>query len=99
MGIGRDSGRLTTLLCTVDGVPWVETLVARGWSLACKNDLRRVIPDFGPSDEQVSKGFNCLLFFFSPGQTLARGFYTIVIGLVARRFSVVADPCGMGRHF
>ncbi|THU52684.1 hypothetical protein C4D60_Mb10t06520 [Musa balbisiana] len=36
-----------------DGVPWVETLPARGWSFACKNGLRQVIPDFGPSNEQL----------------------------------------------
>ena len=57
------SDRLTASPWALDGDPWVETLVAREWSFACRNGPRRVIPDFGPFDEQVSSGW--IVFYFS----------------------------------
>ena len=45
---------------------------------SCKNGFRRVIPDFGPFDEQISSFF----FFFSLFGGRDKGLYTVVRGSI-----------------
>ncbi|THU65913.1 hypothetical protein C4D60_Mb05t08650 [Musa balbisiana] len=97
-GVSPSLGRMTTHLHAPDDYSQVETLGARGWPLSCKNDPRREIPDFGPSDKYVS---SCFLSSFSspPGRMPTMGFCTIVRRSITCGFDVTIDPRGMRQYF
>lgn len=66
--LGSGADQCLSVWMPVDSSSWgrrsttskVGTLAGCWWLFSCKNDLRPVIPDFGPSNEQVSSGLNCL---------------------------------------
>ncbi|THU60273.1 hypothetical protein C4D60_Mb07t10890 [Musa balbisiana] len=66
-GYGASTGKILEPGALVDGLLWgCRFVTSEAGLLSCKNGLRRVVPDFGPFDEQVSNGLNCFTFLLPP---------------------------------
>ena len=86
-------GWLAVCLRILDSNSQVEMLIAQGWSLSCKNDICRVIPDFSPSDEQVSSRLSSFLLL-SPGRMPAMG---LILPYEGRSYTGLARRSILGR--